>query len=254
MVQHIGSKFSLPKNIPLLALLWGEAEVFRSSTVTRTGCEAVELKCTPMSHSASPPLLPMPHSLFLFSLPPFISPCTGILWITYSGKNPWGNRILCSEVQFLKSTLMRISWNVKCESNRIINSRDLLIFRVWQIIHSQKTVTSRHIIQHVHIILHSFSSTLGRYSVFFFFFFLDLICICASVKKKKKKTLKEPSGKPLLFCHDLIFKTETARQQRKPSHYTTYSTYSMCLWPIEWLAVLTVVLSLSCGQTYKSNA
>lgn len=139
MVQHIGSKFSLPKNIPLLAVAVGRSWGFQilHGHTHRMGGSGAEM------HSYvtfCPPPPPSPHSPFLFSLSPFISPCTGILWITYSGKTPWGNRSLCSEVQFLKSTLMQISWNVKDKSNWLINSGDFVIFRVWHIIHLQKTV------------------------------------------------------------------------------------------------------------------
>ena len=146
MVQHIGSKFSLPKNIPLLAVAVGRSWGFQilHGHTHRMGGSGAEMHSY-VTLCPSPLLrllLPIPHSASFsslsLSLPSFISPCTGILWITYSGKAPWGNRILCSEVQFLKSTLTRISWNVKCKSNWIINSGDLLIFRVWHIIHSQK--------------------------------------------------------------------------------------------------------------------
>lgn len=61
----LGLNLVSPRTFLSLPLLWGEAEVFRSSMVTRTGRESVELKCTPMS-LCPPPLTSMPRSQFLF--------------------------------------------------------------------------------------------------------------------------------------------------------------------------------------------
>ena len=116
-----------------------------------------------LSLSLSPP--PHCHTLFLLSLPPFISPCTGILWITYSGKTPGGNTVLRSEVQFLKSTLVRIRWNVKRKTNWIIKSVRLVNFLHWThyTIKKNKTVKTT---TFFNIVLQSFSCTLGKYSPF----------------------------------------------------------------------------------------
>lgn len=167
MVQHIGSKFSLPKNIPLLAIAVGRSwgfQIFHGHTHRKEGSGAE------MHSYVTLPSSPYFYATLSvsFSLPLFISPCTGILWLTYSGKPPRGNRVLCSEVQFLKSTLMRINWYVKHKSTWIINSGELLIFRVWHIRDSQKTVKYNTFftmdISHCTALV----STLGRYSPIFY--------------------------------------------------------------------------------------
>lgn len=192
MVQHIGSKFSLPKNIPLLAVavgrIWGFFFFCFFSDPPRSHAQDGRqwswnaLLCNTLCPSPHPPT---PRSLFLFFYPSLYLSMHWDLWITYSGKTPRGNRIPLSGVQFQESALLRLSRNVRRKSNRII-SGDLLIFRIWHIVHSggeeKKLLKNQHIIQHGHIIPHSFSRTLGRYSLFFNLH----LCLCKNCTQKKK--------------------------------------------------------------------
>lgn len=127
------------KNIPLLAIAVGRSwgfQILHGHTHRKGGSGAETHSCVTLSCSS---ILPC-HALRFFLL--FLSLSLHALGFCGSltlGKSPRGNRVLCSEVQFLKSTLMRISWNVKLKSTRIINSGGLLVFRVWHIRDSQKT-------------------------------------------------------------------------------------------------------------------
>lgn len=146
MVQHIGSKFSLPKNIPLLAVAVGRIWVFfffffsdppRSHAQDGRQWSWNALLCHTLCPSPHLSLPPPPHATLSVS---FFSPSLYLsmhwdLWITYSGKTPRGNRIPLSGVQFQESALLRLSQNVRRKSNWII-SGDLLIFRIWHIVHS----------------------------------------------------------------------------------------------------------------------
>lgn len=135
------------------------------------------------------------------------------LWITYSGKTPRGNRIPLSGVQFQESALLRLSRNVRRKSNRII-SGDLLIFRIWHIVHSggeeKKLLKNQHIIQHGHIIPHSFSRTLGRYSLFFNLH----LCLCKNCTQKK---INKIHGKNLQANHYYFAMIWFSRQKQHDS-------------------------------------
>lgn len=81
--------------------------------------------------------------------------------------------------------------------------RKLLIFRIYHLIMKMgKTNTVFNVgISHCRV-----SSTLGSCSSFLFHL---LLCLCKNCENKKKKTLEEPSGKPLIFCHNLLFSAKT---------------------------------------------
>lgn len=63
MVQHIGSKFSLPKNIPLFAVAVGRSWGFQILHGHTHSIEGSEAEMHSLCHTLSPPpILPMPLS------------------------------------------------------------------------------------------------------------------------------------------------------------------------------------------------
>lgn len=103
MVQHIGSKFSRSKNIPLLAVAVGQSWGFQilhghTHTMGGSGAEMHSyVTLCPPPLDATLPVSSSSPSLYLSMHWDFVDHLL-------LEKTPWGNRILCSVVTFLKST------------------------------------------------------------------------------------------------------------------------------------------------------
>lgn len=158
MVQHIGSNFSLPKNIPLLAVAVGRSWGFQilHSHMHRMGGSGAEM------HSYVT-LYPPPRATRFFLLsPPLSLHALGFCGSLTQGKPPEEKEFCIKRFQFRKSTLMHVSWNVKHKSNCIINGMDLLIFPGWT--YALKKATKQW-----DIILQSFSNTLRSFFIIIIF-------------------------------------------------------------------------------------
>lgn len=147
-------------------------------------------------------LLPFPlhHTLsFLF----FLSVCLSLDALGFCGSlTPPRKQDSVSRhpISQIHSYADQLKYNVQIKLDHYY--RKLLIFRIYHLIMKMgKTNTVFNVgISHCRA-----SSTLGSCSSFLFHL---LLCLCKNCENKKK-TLEEPSGKPLIFCHNLLFSAKT---------------------------------------------
>lgn len=151
MVQHIGSKFSLPKNLPVLSVAVGRSRGFsdppRSHAQDGSQPSWNARLCHTLLHP--PPHPPQPNFLFLFSRP-LICLCTEILWIIAQRRLSEGNKIWrqkkkeIATVQFEGCTTKQTCSNEAFKFNRIINAGRKLSFNL-------RHIRSSEIITHLRI-------------------------------------------------------------------------------------------------------